>query len=432
MTPKTCRIPAVHKRLEAAHRAWHAAKEDYNDPDNFTYGLNSAIQELRNVTFALQSALRGKIDGFDDWYKPWMEALKGDPVCKWASDARTTITKIGDLDSLSTLTVWHLFTYDDVTAFRDLKLNKHNRNKYSLEPILSNSEISAMDSGSSYAMPQVQAYGVERRWVVDELPEWDLLDALSHCYTFLAKLILDCEQKLILPSHGLSLQDYPEELLSETHSPDCMRPKETDRLDVVSPRTGHTSTAHTKRIEVDPDMGPELEKRYGPLKPLTKKATSPLDLVDQLLAHAKRVLVADGSHMRFYQLFRGGSPVHGEVVELRDRTDKYLHSLRLAELATTYHADGFLEIAEGWVGSVAEAENYPEVEIEHQPNRKESLSVTAFTQTEGPLTKWVTFRRTAFGIVFSEEQTDHVAWNYLKPLAQAWGYRIDDPSKIHK
>lgn len=432
MAPSGCRIPAVHKRLEAAHRAWHSAKNDYNDPDNFTYGLNSAIQELRNVTFALQSALRGKIAGFDEWYKPWMEALKADPVCKWASDARTTITKIGDLDSSSTLTVWHLFTYDDVTAFRDLKLNRQARSGYSRKSILSNSEIAAMEAQSSHTGPQVQAFGVERRWVVEELPEWDLLDALSHCYTFLAKLIIDCEQNLVRTSHGLPPYNYPEAFISETHSPECMRAKETDRLDVVSPQTGHTSIAHTKRIEVDPDIGPELEERYGPLEPITQNASSPLDLVDKLLQHAKRVLVADGSHMRFYQLFRGGTIVHGEVVELGDRTDKYLHSLRLAELATKYRADGFLEIAEGWVGSVAEAENYPAVEIEQQPNRKESLSVTAFTQKEGPLTKWVLFRRTAFGIVFSEEQTDYVEWNFLKPLAQAWGYQTEDQSSLEE
>lgn len=422
MAPTTCRIPAVHKRLEAAHRAWHSAKKDYNDPDNFTYGLNSAIQELRNVTFALQSALRGKVEGFDQWYKPWMEALKADPVCKWASDARTTITKIGDLDSLSTLTVWHLFTYDDVTAFRDLKLNRKARTAHIRKSILNNSEIAAMETQSGHTMPQAQAFGIERRWIVEELPEWELLDALSHCYTFLAKLVIDCELDLIRTSRDLLPYEYPETLISEIHSPECMRAKETDRLDVISPQTGHASIAQTKRIEADPNIGPELEKRYGPLKPITRNVSSPLDLVDELLQHAKRVLVADGSHMRFYQLFRGGSAVYGEVVELGNRTDKYLHSLRLAEMAAKYRADGFLEIAEGWVGSVAEAESHPAVEISEQPNREESLSVTAFTRTEGPLTKWVIFRRTAFGIAFYEEQTDFVAWNFLKPLAQAWGY----------
>lgn len=421
MMPSTCRIPVVHRRLEAAHRAWHTARDGYNDPNNFTFGLNSCIQELRNVTFALQSALRNKVEGFDEWYAPWSQTLRSDDVCKWASNARTEITKVGDLNSRSTLRVWHLFTYDDVASFRQYKVNGADYSNYAIEPLLSAAEVVENDKLASGNSPRVQALGMERRWTVPEIPEWELLDALSHCYGVLAKLVIDCEASLIAPLSGRNYSAFAEQITAKTTTPNCMRAKETDRLELVSPKTGLASAHRTTRLERDDSTLPELVERYGPLRVLPKDVSSPLDLVLPQFNNAKRVLAADGYHLRIQMLYRGTTIVHNEAVELGDRTDKYMHSLRLAELATRLGADGFFEIAEAWYASAHSATADPYGEISDREDRREILFVTAFTRREGVLSRWCFFNRTAFGITFEEDRSDTLAWNHLKPLAQSWG-----------
>jgi hypothetical protein len=77
----------------------------------FRANLNALIQALRNVTFILQSE-KHSFDDFDDWYKPWQERLKADPVCRWVVGARNMIVKQGELETHSTAVV-RLVTWRD-------------------------------------------------------------------------------------------------------------------------------------------------------------------------------------------------------------------------------------------------------------------------------------------------------------------------------
>src|SRR5664279_3760262 len=96
-----CPIPNAHRRLEDAHFHWHEVRSAYHEPQEFRRHLNAAIQDLRNVTFALQGEKRAVPD-FDNWYRPWQDRMKADPVLKWLVDARNTVVKRGDLETAST------------------------------------------------------------------------------------------------------------------------------------------------------------------------------------------------------------------------------------------------------------------------------------------------------------------------------------------
>jgi len=74
---RDCPISNTHQRLRQAHILWHQAAENYQNVDVFLTNVNSLIQELRNISFILQTE-KDKIPGFDAWYEPWRERLKND------------------------------------------------------------------------------------------------------------------------------------------------------------------------------------------------------------------------------------------------------------------------------------------------------------------------------------------------------------------
>jgi hypothetical protein len=181
-----CLIPGTHRRLIEAHVHWHQALAHYQEPEVFRANLNALIQALRNVTFILQSEKHSIVD-FDDWYPRWRERLRADDVCRWVVDARNKIVKQGELDTDSTAVVKLVTWQDDMLLeshvppgapssliVRNLPLMEHINNMHVLPGDLKSAAIS-----------------IERRWVVDDLKDTEILEALAHAYAVLAELVLD-------------------------------------------------------------------------------------------------------------------------------------------------------------------------------------------------------------------------------------------------
>jgi hypothetical protein len=52
---EACPIPQTHQRLRQAHLLWHQASDNYQNVDLLLTNVDRLIQELRNITFILQS-----------------------------------------------------------------------------------------------------------------------------------------------------------------------------------------------------------------------------------------------------------------------------------------------------------------------------------------------------------------------------------------
>jgi len=63
-------------------------------------GLQNAVTFGRSVTFVLQN-LKGKAEGFEEWYDERVEVLKDDPVCSYMVDLRNKILKEGEADTVN-------------------------------------------------------------------------------------------------------------------------------------------------------------------------------------------------------------------------------------------------------------------------------------------------------------------------------------------
>jgi glutaminyl-tRNA synthetase len=81
-------ISAVEERLAIAR----LGLKDMEDPKRARSGLYNAVVFGRMVTFALQN-MRGKIDGFDDWYESVLASLKADELSSFMNELRTKIEK---------------------------------------------------------------------------------------------------------------------------------------------------------------------------------------------------------------------------------------------------------------------------------------------------------------------------------------------------
>ena len=89
-------LDAAYNRLDEFHRAWHLALVGYHKISDFRAGINSAIQASRNVTFVLQKQ-KEQLLGFDEWYTPWQNRMRNDPILKELHNARNIIVKEADL-----------------------------------------------------------------------------------------------------------------------------------------------------------------------------------------------------------------------------------------------------------------------------------------------------------------------------------------------
>lgn len=89
-------VDEILRRAERTLRAAYLGLKQYRtkDGEEKIIGLYNAISNGRSVTFVLQN-LRGKADGFDEWYDERREVLKEDTVCQAMNKIRNKIEKEG-------------------------------------------------------------------------------------------------------------------------------------------------------------------------------------------------------------------------------------------------------------------------------------------------------------------------------------------------
>lgn len=90
--------------LRAARQRLDFAAEGWNDyllgGSRRPSGLHNFVTHGRGVTFVIQN-LRGKANGFDDWYSVIEKRLRADPVCVWFKDLRNQMEKQGRAETAS-------------------------------------------------------------------------------------------------------------------------------------------------------------------------------------------------------------------------------------------------------------------------------------------------------------------------------------------
>jgi hypothetical protein len=200
----TCPLGAVDRRLADVHSLWHQAEAAYFDPDGFRLAVQNAIQTLRTVTLILQS-YKGAIPNFDQWYGDyvdekhgkrgeWQERLHADPLMRWMVEARNRIEKQGDLEAYSVVRAEIIASYLDEGP------------RIEIPATLFQSPRDLLGTIPAGAVGQhVRRNGVlrlQRRWVENTLPDYELLDAIAIAFGKLTELVHDAHRQIGLSPPG--------------------------------------------------------------------------------------------------------------------------------------------------------------------------------------------------------------------------------------
>src|SRR5690606_27547812 len=161
----------------------------YMEPELFRLNTNQFLQTSRTVTFIVQKN-KDSIPDFDAWYQPIAASWGSDKVMGWAKDSRNKIEKEGDLDLHSTLDMTLFWSY---IVEQDAKISTgraellHAGTKRLVR--LARKQLPSGVVASS-------AVRIERKWVANTLPDWELLQAFTYIYTTLYHLCQALSQRI--------------------------------------------------------------------------------------------------------------------------------------------------------------------------------------------------------------------------------------------
>lgn len=420
-----CPLQPAHARLNEAHRHWHDAADAYADPEGFRTYLNACVQTLRNVTFVVQKQKSG-LPAFDDWYSRWQEYLKSDPILRWVVDARNRIVKQGDLETKSLARVAVVFTYDD-PPHAEFEVKPSTPTPLILELLLATKPKDLPKELLDAAFLKV-----ERRWVVEDLPDHELLDALAHAFGVLRSLVRDAHRLLASVGSGASSDASARAHVIEG-PPACMIATQELRTACVKARTGQPLQVHRTPWRLIP---PEVVRsHYGALKPLSlrKRTGSRLsDLAELFFGHAKEILERDGCHQPMICLL-SKKEAHIRSLAFRDRAEKYLMWRSVAAEVERLGATTVIGVSESWFAPFDP--QHPERHAVDSPDRTEALSLIAASEGGERASITCQFERVDGKIVLGEtiKDADDGIGMFL-PIYQVWSRRKsrqehDKPSK---
>ncbi|MFA6353677.1 MAG: hypothetical protein WCW93_01985 [Candidatus Paceibacterota bacterium] len=252
-------LDIAYNRLDEAHRAWHLALNGYHKIDDFRAGINSAIQSLRNLTFALQSE-KSNFSNFDSWYESWRIKMRDDLVLKELNGARNIIVKQEDLKLKSKATAqvkgWEnykslCFEFDPMSD--SYAVAKGFYNNYVVYLPVSKENKSRF------------IFNFERKWIYEKLPDVELLEAVAYSYHFFWEMLKDAEKVFSLPQkNSLSSGDFCQSEIIDNKFLRCMAITRQERSLIFSLENGGVVySGKTSSWIPTEDIKQKTKKRYG-------------------------------------------------------------------------------------------------------------------------------------------------------------------------
>lgn len=417
-----CPLAAVDRRLDDLHRLWHQAADAYFDPDAFRVAIQGAIQTMRSVTFILQKN-KAQIPDFDRWYGEWQKKFGADPLMVWMRDARNSIEKEGDLEA-------HSFVRAEIVAsYLENGLRIEVPAKLSDAPLALVKSIPAGAVGDHIRKDGVVR--IQRRWVENTLPNYELLDAVAIAYGKLSLLVDAAHQQLGLPKPRATNVEtgkpYPEG--DRGGRLPCMIGHADNRTLDVWLATG--VPLKFERIEVDLAEAPKLEARYG-VKPteVYGAGDGPEERLRGLFATARKMFEKDGHHMTIAFLLRQDKPVGLRELRPGEHGHKYLMMRSLAHDVIIHGADAVIVISETWSAPFDPAN--PMRRAVDAPDRVELLTGTLVRKLGEPLHLAAQINREGETAKLDATVEQPSGAHFLfAPVYQAWGKPVPEEWTEH-
>jgi len=416
-----CPLAAVDRRLYDVHRQWHQAEQAYFGPEGFRIAIQTAIQTLRTVTFILQNHKR-IIPDFDNWYcHGWVPRLADDDLMRWMRDARNKIEKQGDLEAHSLVRAWIIASYlsDGPVIEVPAKLSD------SVEELLRSIPDKA-------ALEHIQKHGalvIERRWVENTLPDYELLDATAIAYGRIAEVVHDAHQQLGLALPATISTESGERYVAEARGGrmPCMI-GHGDRRSITLSLTDGQPIEFERIVRTIEDVDAEgVVERYGDAhrQMFGPPGASEEEMAASLFETARRVFLIDGYHETMFFLFHRRELIHHMAHRPQDHRQKYLLMRDLAHEVERRGVDMVLQIGEVWTAKLDPYKPY--MNAADAPDRGEALCLMLVTKTGDPVQFVAEIHRDGDEVSLGEPRVERnfAAFAYA-PVYEAWGRSIPE------
>lgn len=370
-------VGAVLRRLKDLRQLWHQTREAYFQPEQFRVSLQSTISTARTVTFILQSN-KAAIPDFDNWYGGFQEKFKADPIMRWAVNARNKVEKQGDLATLSQIKIELVASYAG-----------HPSTTWAPASVFASLGDIRRSIPQSLLDDHVREHGVlcvQRRWVDEELPDHEILDALAHVYGQFAQMIVDLHRHIgaIIPDGG---QDQGEHLLLSPLPDGRQKSMEVPKAE----RTIYIAVRDGKEMEIGrfPSSPPSARaarlarKRYGKdswagLKDVQTFA----EMAEFFFDEARRAMLRDGYHIPIMLLWKDLVPLDQIEAWPTDQRAKYMMMRDAAARAGQIGANGVTFVSEAWT---ARREDLPPSGFAAEAKRRGEALVMFAATSEGEM-----------------------------------------------
>lgn len=365
---KACLLEGVHNRIGEVHKFWHDMLSEYQNPENFRISLNAAIQSLRNITFLLQSN-KSLIPNFDQWYEQYRNLMKSDEILKWLHQARNVIVKQQDLEL-------HSIAAARVRAWEDV-----SRLEFQISPFITAEQI-AKDLVRLHVVKAPEPIAdhailnVERKWIVNDLPNHELLDVIAHGYKFFQNLLSDAHKQMKFDIESCKEQYDPKH---ESSFNPCMSVTRDDR----SANIKLNNQELFPKVEFDDftekSKTPQFQdkiKQYSEIRPaLPRRVDNLFEFVEIINERARQMLLIDGVHVAVFILCFPDGSYKPLGMRADNQSEKFILIRSVADQVRNTKANGVIAISEVWTILEEERRGY-ELPAEN-PKRKEALQVIA-------------------------------------------------------
>lgn len=340
---------------------------------------------------------------------------------RWMVDARNKIEKQGDLDA-------HSFVRAEIVASY---YEEGPRIEVPAELFQNPAElVSSIPPGA--LRKHILKDGIlriQRRWVENSLPDYELLDAVGIAYGIVAELVADAHRELglELPStRGGDIDLTQGEKLRGGRLP-CMIGHGDARSHNVWLATGQSIEFEEKRVKFERMDAERAAGKYGlnANEMFPSKDPSPEATLNSLFATARKMFSVDGYHDTIAFLLSGSRPVALRKLAVQEHGEKYLLMRILAHEVIKFGADGVVIIGEIW--SALYDPSNPYRRAVDAPEKREFMSSTLVTKTGDPVSLVALINRTDQGVILGD--TDALrdqAEICFAPIYSAWGRKIPD------
>lgn len=330
----------------------------YMEPEVFRLNINQFLQTSRTVTFIIQKN-KQSIPDFDHWYSPIVTAWSSDSVMNWAKNSRNTIEKEGDLDLHSSL---------DLTLFSSYIVEHDVRLETSRQELLragTKKLVRYAQKNVPSIFIKTTAIKIERRWVANTLPDWELLQACSYVYSVLYRLCLDLADRL-----GGSIGD---DAIEPTRLLDVRESSRQVQYIKLSDMRTHYRKIHRVRRDDNFMPPPEVAGALYEIKSECQVADSSEKIIAALAKMASATFSHFGNHVPMCFIYDEKMDfVDFLTFAPLDQVDKYIFWRDLAERVVLLNASVVAFISEAWIRDMKMMYSLPMSEL---PIIGERLSV---------------------------------------------------------